>query len=34
MPAFARLVQDLDPGGKFRNEFLDRYLPVAVPETP
>jgi len=25
---FRRLAAEMDPAGKFRNEFLDRYLPA------
>jgi xylitol oxidase len=26
LPAFRQLAQQLDPAGKFRNEFLDRTI--------
>jgi xylitol oxidase len=29
LPDFVGLLRHYDPGGKFRNEFLDRYFPVA-----
>jgi hypothetical protein len=28
MPDFRRLLRDLDPAGKFRNELVDTYLPA------
>jgi xylitol oxidase len=28
LPDFRRLLRDLDPAGKFRNELVDAYLPA------